>query len=97
MRTANLPRAFTAYTLFSLLFCGFGCASLKVGESWKMLPEDETFGLTLLWELPEAKLKAMLPAGQQPRIRDGNGVVMLFLASTTQYTLGDNPPLGVVK
>ena len=97
MRTANLSRAFTAYTLFSLLFFGFGCASLKVGESWKMLPEDETFGLTLLWELPEAKLKAMLPADQQPRIRNGKGVVMLFLASTAQYTLGDNPsgPLAV--
>jgi hypothetical protein len=91
MRTANLPRAFTAYTLFSLLFCGFGCTSLKVGESWKMLPEDQTIGLTLLWELPEAKLKAMLPAGQKPRIRQGKGVVMLFLASTAQYTLGDKP------
>lgn len=91
MRTANLPRAFTAYTLFSLLFCGFGCTSLKVGESWKMLPEDQTIGLTLLWELPEAKLKAMLPAGQKPRIRQGKGVVMLFLASTGQYTLGDKP------
>ena len=83
MRTANLSRAFTAYTLFFLLFFGFGCTSLKVGESWKMLPEDETFGLTLLWELPEAKLKAMLPADQQPRIRNGKGVVMLFLAVTT--------------
>ena len=91
MRIANLPRAFTAYTLFSLLFCGFGCTSLKVGESWKMLPEDQTIGLTLLWELPEAKLKAMLPAGQKPRIRKEKGVVMLFLASTAQYTLGDKP------
>lgn len=62
-----------------------------------MLPEDQTIGLTLLWELSEAKLKAMLPADQQPRIRDGKGVVMLFLASTSQYTLGDNPsgPLAV--
>lgn len=56
-----------------------------------MLPEDQTIGLTLLWELSEAKLKAMLPADQQPRIRDGKGVVMIFLASTSQYTLGDNP------
>ena len=97
MRTTNLPRAFTACTLFSLLFCGFGCTSLKVGESWKMLPEDQTIGLTLLWELPEAKLKTMLPAGQKPRIRQGKGVVMLFLASTAQYTLGDKPngPLAV--
>jgi hypothetical protein len=87
MRTANLPRAFTAYTLFSLLFCGFGCTSLKVGESWKMLPEDQTIGLTLLWELPEAKLKAMLPTGQKPRIRQGKGVVMLFLASTTRWVI----------
>ena len=70
---------------------------MRPGDSWKMLPEDQTIGLTLLWELPEAKLKAMLPSDQQPRIRDGKGVVMLFLASTTQYTLGDNPsgPLAV--
>jgi hypothetical protein len=60
---------------------------MRPGDSWKMLPEDETFGLTLLWELPEAKLKAILPADQQPRIRDGKGVVMLFLASTTAPTM----------
>jgi hypothetical protein len=79
------------------LFSGFGCSSLKVGESWKMLPENQTTGLTLLWELPESDLKKMLPEEQQPRIRQGKGVVMLFLASTTKYSLGDNPsgPLAV--
>ncbi|MFM2250433.1 MAG: hypothetical protein RLZZ358_1360 [Bacteroidota bacterium] len=79
------------------LFLGFGCNSLKVGESWKMLPENQTKGLTLLWELSEADLKKMLPEDQQPRIRKGKGVVMLFLASTAQYTLGDKPngPLAV--
>lgn len=97
MKTINLPLVFTAYALFCLLFFGFGCTSLRVGESWKMLPEDQTIGLTLLWELPEAKLKTMLPGNHQPRIREGKGVVMLFLASTAQYTLGNNPsgPLAV--
>ena len=62
-----------------------------------MLPENQTTGLTLLWELSEADLKKMLPQDQQPRIRNGKGVVMLFLASTTKYTLGDNSngPLAV--
>lgn len=80
-----------------LLFLGFGCNSLKVGESWKMLPENQTTGFTLLWELSEADLKKMLPQDQQPRIRNGKGVVMLFLASTTQYTLGgkSNGPLAL--
>ena len=80
-----------------LLFLGFGCNSLKVGESWKMLPENQTTGFTLLWELPESDLKKMLPQDQRPRIRNGKGVVMLFLASTTQYTLGDksNGPLAI--
>ena len=79
------------------LFLGFGCNSLKVGESWKMLPENQTTGLTLLWELSEADLQKMLPQDQQPRIRNGKGVVMLFLASTTKYTLGDKPngPLAI--
>jgi hypothetical protein len=79
------------------LFFGFGCTSLKVGESWRMLPENQTTGLTLLWELSEADLKNMLPQDQQPRIRNGKGVVMLFLASTTQYSLGEkiNGPLAV--
>jgi hypothetical protein len=72
------------------LFLGFGCNALKVGESWKMLPENQTTGFTLLWELPESDLKKMLPQDQQPRIRQGKGVVMLFIASTQQYTLGDN-------
>jgi hypothetical protein len=74
-----------------------GCAAIKEGESWIMLPEDQTIGLTLLWELPEAQLKAMLPADQQPRIRDGKGVLMLFLASTGAYSLGakSKGPLGV--
>jgi len=62
-----------------------------------MLPENQTIGLTLLWELPEQQVQQMLPAGQKPRIRKGKGVVMLFLASTAQYTLGDkaNGPLAV--
>ena len=61
---------------------------MRTGESWKMKAEDQTAGLTLLWELS---------AGQKPRIRQGKGVVMLFLASTAQYTLGDKPngPLAV--
>lgn len=79
------------------LFFGFGCNSLRVGQSWKMLPENQTIGLTLLWELREADLKKMLPEDQQPRIQNGKGVVMLFLASTTQYSLGDktNGPLAI--
>jgi hypothetical protein len=70
---------------------------MRPGDSWKMEAEDQTVGLTLLWELPEQQVQQMLPAGQKPRIRQGKGVVMLFLASTAQYTLGDNPsgPLAV--
>ena len=70
---------------------------MRTGESWKMKAEDQTTGLTLLWELPEQQVLQMLPAGQKPRIRQGKGVVMLFLASTAQYTLGDKPngPLAV--
>ncbi len=62
-----------------------------------MLPENHTSGLTLLWELPEKQLHQILPAGQKPRIRQGKGVAMLFLASTAQYTLGNQPngPLAV--
>ena len=66
----------------------WGCATMRTGESWKMKAKDQTAGLTLLWELS---------AGQKPRIRKEKGVVMLFLASTAQYTLGDKPngPLAV--
>jgi hypothetical protein len=73
------------------------CVTIKEGENWKMLPEDQTIGLTLLWELPEAQLKTMLPSNQQPRIRNGKGVLMLFLASTGAYSLGaeSKGPLGV--
>lgn len=67
---------------------GMSCASIKEGESWKMLPEDSTIGLTLLWELPEEKLKEFLPNCQLPRIRNGKGVLMLFLASTENYSIG---------
>ena len=61
---------------------------MRTGESWKMKAKDQTAGLTLLWELS---------AGQKPRIRKEKGVVMLFIASTAQYTLGDKPngPLAV--
>ena len=64
---------------------------MRTGESWKMKAEDQTAGLTLLWEIPEQQVLQMLPAGQKPRIRQGKGVVMLFLASTAHYTLGDKP------
>ena len=53
-----------------------------------MLPENNTIGLTLLWELPEEKLKEFLPNSQLPRIRNGKGVLMLFLASTENYLIG---------
>jgi hypothetical protein len=65
------------------------CAAIKKGESWNMLPENKTIGLTLLWELPEEKIREMLPADQIPRIRNGNGVLMLFLASTEAYAVGE--------
>ena len=72
--------------VFSFLY---GCASFKTGESWKMLPKDKTIGLTLLWELPEEKLKQILPSNQSPKIRNGKGVLMLFLASTQAYNIGN--------
>jgi hypothetical protein len=75
--------------LFLILVLFSSCAAIKEGESWKMLPEDKTIGLTLLWELPEEKIKEMLPADQIPRIRNGNGVLMLFLASTESYSVGE--------
>jgi hypothetical protein len=73
------------------------CATIKDGESWKMRAEDKTIGLTLLWNLPEEKLKEMLPPNQMPRIQNGKGVLMLFLCSTDRYSIGQKNygPLGV--
>ena len=76
------------FFVFALLLTLGSCKSIKQGESWKMVPEDKTIGLTLLYELPEAKLKEMLPKDQQPRITNGKGVLMLFLASTDSYYIG---------
>ena len=64
------------------------CVSIKEGESWKMRAEDRTIGLTLLWNLPEEKLKEMLPPNQLPLIQNGKGVLMLFLCSTDRYSIG---------
>ena len=66
--------------LVSLLM---SCARIKEGESWKMRSEDRTIGLTLLWNLPESKLREMLPANQVPRIQNGKGVLMLFCVVRT--------------
>jgi hypothetical protein len=74
-------------SFFVLLFT-WSCAAIKPGESWKMLPEDNTIGFTLLWELPEEKILQMLPPNQLPRIQNGKGVLMLFLASTDKYYIG---------
>jgi hypothetical protein len=73
------------------------CATIKHGESWKMRAEDKTIGLTLLWNLPEEKLKEILPASQMPQIQNGKGVLMLFLCSTDRYSIGKKyyGPLGV--
>lgn len=65
-----------------------GCASIKQGESWKMRSEDKTIGLTLLWNLPEAKIREIVPPNQIPRIQNGTGVLMLFLCSTDTYYIG---------
>lgn len=67
------------------------CASIKEGQSWKMRSEDRTIGLTLLWNLPESKLREMLPANQVPRIHNGKGVLMLFLCNTNNYFVGKHP------
>jgi hypothetical protein len=66
----------------------FSCVRIKEGESWKMEARDKTIGLTLLWNLPEEKLKEMLPPNQRPRIQNGKGVLMLFLCSTDRYSIG---------
>jgi hypothetical protein len=73
------------------------CTTIKDGESWKMRAEDKTIGLTLLWNLPEEKLKEMLPPNQMPRIQNGKGVLMVFLCSTDRYSVGQKNygPLGV--
>ncbi len=74
--------------LISLLFLQMSCSTIKNGESWKMRPEDKTIGLTLLWNLPEAKIREIVPPNQIPRIQNGTGVVMLFLCSTDTYYIG---------
>ena len=74
--------------LISLLFLQMSCSTIKNGESWKMRPEDETIGLTLLWNLPEAKIREIVPPNQIPRIQNGTGVLMLFLCSTDTYYIG---------
>lgn len=74
--------------LFVVLSLFLSCASIKQGESWKMRPEDKTIGLTLLWNLPEAKIREILPPNQIPRIQNGTGVLMLFLCSTDTYFIG---------
>lgn len=74
--------------LISLLFLQMSCSTIKNGESWKMRPEDKTIGLTLLWNLPEAKIREIVPHNQIPRIQNGTGVLMLFLCSTDTYYIG---------
>ncbi len=74
--------------LISLLFLQMSCATIKNGESWKMRSEDKTIGLTLLWNLPEAKIREIVPPNQVPRIQNGTGVLMLFLCSTDTYFIG---------
>ena len=74
--------------LISLLFLQMSCSTIKNGESWKMRPEDKTIGLTLLWNLPEAKIREIVPPNQIPRIQNGTGVLMLFLCSTDTYYIG---------
>jgi hypothetical protein len=58
-----------------------------MGQRWRMLSEDQTAGLTLLWQLPPEKLQAMVGPGQKPRIQNGKGTLMLFLAYTNQSYL----------
>ena len=74
--------------LICLLFLQMSCSTIKNGESWKMRPEDKTIGLTLLWNLPEAKIREIVPPNQIPRIQNGTGVLMLFLCSTDTYYIG---------
>ncbi|MHA8079103.1 hypothetical protein U8593_09100 [Aquirufa antheringensis] len=75
--------------IIAFAFLVMSCASIKEGETWKMRSEDKTIGLTLLWNLPEAKLREILPANQMPRIQNGKGVLMLFLCSTERYFVGE--------
>lgn len=65
------------------------CKVFHEGESWRMKAKDHTIGLTLSWELSEDKLRSILPSGQEPRIVDGKGILMLFLASTDKYSIGN--------
>lgn len=74
--------------LICLLLLQMSCATIKNGESWKMRSEDKTIGLTLLWNLPEAKIREIVPPNQVPRIQNGTGVLMLFLCSADSYFIG---------
>jgi len=85
--TQMMKLKFSLAFIVSVTFL-LSCATIKDGENWKMRAEDKTIGLTLLWNLPEEKLKEILPLNQMPRIQNGKGVVMLFLCSTDRYSIG---------
>lgn len=77
------------YLFLVLFLISSGCSMVKSTVRFEIKKEDPAVGLTLGWILPEEQLQKIVGDQFKPLVKDGNGFLMLFVASSPKYYLAD--------
>ncbi len=73
-------------TIILLFIClGFTKDEKKVG--FEIRKDNPAIGLTLVWSLPETQLQNIIGAKFKPFVKDGKGILMLFVTTAKKYYL----------
>jgi|GEM_PF-1178518 len=92
----NVPKRIlliVSILLFRLIIFAQNTDSIKVNLDankeihFQIKKENPAYGLSLLWFLPEEQIQKIVGKQFKPIIKDGKGVLMLFIASSEKYFL----------
>ena len=81
MKNKTLPIALI------LLFICLGFTKDEKKVRFEIRKDNPAIGLTLVWSLPEAQLQNIIGDKFKPLIKDGKGVLMMFITTAKKYYL----------
>ncbi|MDI1354154.1 MAG: hypothetical protein PSX36_04510 [bacterium] len=73
--------------VIALLFISLGFIKDEKKVRFEIRKDNPAIGLTLVWSLPEVQLQSIIGDKFKPFVKDGKGVLMLFITTAKKYYL----------
>lgn len=73
--------------VITLLFICLGFTKDEKKVRFEIRKDNPAIGLTLVWSLPEAQLQNIIGDKFKPFVKDGKGILMLFITTAKKYYL----------